>query len=121
MTRRDGERGVVSLEVALMLPVLFLAVLVALHGLVVARAVLLAHESARAGARVAATTTSLRPVLAAAREAAEGRETQIVVNPPVRAPGDLGRVTVTIRDRAGPFTFTATAAAVARVEPGAAG
>lgn len=118
MTRFSDEHGVISLEYALVLPVLFLAVLVALHGLVAARAVLVAHEAARAGVRAAATSSGTAAAMKAARQAAEGRELRLDVSPVARTAGDLVTVTATITDRVGPTPVRVSARAVARVEPG---
>lgn len=112
------EHGAVSLEAALVLPVLFLAVLVALQGLVAARAVLVAHEAARAGARAAATSTGTTAAASAAHEAGDGLDLRVGVVPSARGPGDLVTVTVTVTDQVGPAPLQVSATSVARVEPG---
>lgn len=113
------QDGIVSLELALALPLLALAVLAALQSLALARDVLLAHEAARAGARAAATTVTTGPVLAAAEAAADGRPVRVTVSPGRRRPGDLARVDVRIEHRIGPHVVPVRAGAAARVEPGA--
>lgn len=118
MTR--SEEGVLSLEFALSLPLLLLAVLAALQSVVLARDVLVAHEAARAGARAAATSTGTAAVAAAVEEALGAREVGLDVRPEARRPGDVARVTVRIGTRIGPHRFPVVATAAARVEAGVA-
>lgn len=113
------QDGIVSLEMALALPLLALAVLAALQSLALVRDVLLAHEAARAGARAAATTLTTAPVRAAAGSAADGRPVRVTVSPARRRPGDLARVDVAIDHRIGSQVLRIRAGAAARVEPGA--
>jgi Flp pilus assembly protein TadG len=106
-----------SLESVLLLPVLALLVLGLLEVAGLARDVLVAHEAARAGARVAATTSGVEPVVRAAREAAPEVELDVSVSPATRRDGDLARVTVTVRRRVAGTGMPVRASAVARVEP----
>lgn len=99
------------------MPVLLLAVLVALHAVGLGRDALLAQTAAREGARAAATTRSLHAVRTAVDEVLGGRASTLTVRPPRWQAGQLVEVTVTIRTRlpVGPRYLTATAAA--RAEP----
>lgn len=107
-----------SLEAVLVLPVLALLIVGVLHVAVVVRDVLVIHEAARAGARVAATTTGYAPVAAAARQAApELPGLRVSVTPTHRRDGDLVRVEVTTIRPVGPVRHELRARAVARVEP----
>ena len=99
------------------LPVMALLVVGLLEVAGLVRDVLLAHEAARAGARVAATTTGSAPVATAAREAAPELDLVASVVPHVRRDGDLATVTVTTSRKIGPVTHRVRARAVARVEP----
>jgi hypothetical protein len=92
--------------------------MVVFHALVLCRDVLIAHDAARAGARVAATTADHGEVLAAVTAAADGHEVQVSVVPRARHAGELVRVEVTLRSAAGLRAHTVRAAAVAYVEPG---
>ena len=119
--RPTREDGVLSLELALAVPVLFLLLLVVFHALVLCRDVLIAHDAARAGARVAATTVDHGDVVAAVAAAADGHDVQVSVVPRSRHEGELVRVEVTMRSTAGLRARTVRATAVAYVEPGVGG
>jgi hypothetical protein len=113
-----AEAGSLSLESVLLLPVVALLVLGLLGAVGIVRDVLVLHEAARAGARVAATTTGTEPVIRAAREAApELPGLRVVVTPSTRRDGDLARVRVELERRLGPVTHRLRASTVARVEP----
>ena len=101
-----------------MLPVVALLVLGLLQVAAVGRDLLVLHEAARAGARVAATTTgSEAPRRAAERAAPELSGLRVEVSPSARRSGDLVTVRVSARRRLGPVERTLTARAVAHVEP----
>ena len=115
----DGEAGMLSLEVVLMLPVVAVLVLGLLQVAALGRDLLVLHEAARVGARVAATTTgSSAPERAARAAAPELTGLVVEVIPAVRADGDLVVVSVRADRRLGPVTRTLRAEALARVEPG---
>jgi len=114
VSRQDG---VLSLEAVLVLPVLALLVVGLVHTAGLLRDVLLVHEAARVGVRVAATTTGTPPVVDAARRAVPELTIGVTVSPAVRRDGDLAVVTVTARRRIGPMSHTVRAAAYALVEP----
>jgi hypothetical protein len=115
---RPCEQGMLSLEAVMVLPVIALVVLGLLQVAAVGRDLLLLHEAARVGARVAATTsgtsTPERAVRAAAPELA-GLEVAVV--PASRRSGDLVLVEVRAVRRIGPVTHGLSASAVAQVEP----
>jgi Flp pilus assembly protein TadG len=113
---RDAT-GSLSLESVLLLPVLALLILGLLEVAALTRDVLVAHEAARAGARAAATTSGVEPVVRAARAAAPELDLDVVVAPATRRDGDLARVTVTVRRRAAGTGVPVRASAVSRVEP----
>jgi len=116
--RSGDDTGMLSLEVVLLLPVVALLVLGLLQVAALGRDVLLLHEAARVGARVAATTTgSAAPERAARAAAPELLGLVVQVVPAVRADGDLVVVTVQTERRLGPVTRTLRAQALARVEP----
>lgn len=119
--RRVGERdesGMLSLEAVLVLPVLALIVLGLIQVAALGRDLLVLHEAARVGARVAATTSGTSAPERAARAAApELRSLTIAVTPPVRSDGDLVMVEVSAEHQLGPVTRTLSARAVAQVEP----
>jgi len=118
-TVTDGEAGMLSLEVVLMLPVVAVLVLGLLQVAALGRDLLVLHEAARVGARVAATTTGASAPERAARAAAPELAGLVVeVIPAVRADGDLVVVSVRADRRLGPVTRTLRAEALARVEPG---
>jgi hypothetical protein len=100
------------------LPVLALLVVALLGAVGIVRDVLILHEAARAGGRVAATSTGTEPVVRAARQAApELPDLRVVVTPSTRRDGDLARVQVEVDRRLGPVTHRLRAATVTRVEP----
>ncbi len=114
---RHPESGVLSLEAVWALPLLVLLGVGFLHTVGVARDVLVAHEAARAGARIAATTSGRTPVVAAVRQAAPELDAEVTVTPTARRDGDVATVRVEVRRRVGPMEHTIAAEAVARVEP----
>lgn len=97
--------------------VVLLLVLLLFEVLGFGRDVLLVHEAARAGARVAATTASDADVVEVARAAAEGMPVRVTVTPAGRRAGDLATVEVRWTSTVGPFRPGIRATAVARVEP----
>jgi hypothetical protein len=115
---RAEDEGSLSLEAVLVLPVLALLVVALLGAVGIVRDVLILHEAARAGGRVAATSTGTEPVVRAARQAApELPDLRVVVTPSTRRDGDLARVQVEVDRRLGPVTHRLRAATVTRVEP----
>lgn len=112
----EGESGVVSLELALAIPQLFLLLLVVFHAAGLGLDALRVQNAARQGARVAATTSSRSEVVAAVEEAMEGRPATVTVTG-AREPGSLVRVTVSSPSKAGLGGTTVTGAASAAVEP----
>lgn len=94
---RDGrDRGSVSLEAAMALPLVAVCALALLQVVGVVRDALLAEDLARIGARVAATDPAHPAVTAAVAAAAgDGVTTSVEVLPPLRRPGDT--ITVTVR------------------------
>jgi len=116
------DDGMLSLEVVLMLPVIALIVLGLIQVAALGRDLLVLHEAARIGARVAATTSGTSAPERAARAAApELSGLAVRVTPAVRADGDLVVVEVTAQHRLGPVTRTLRAQSLARVEPGVGG
>jgi hypothetical protein len=112
------EDGMLSLEVVMMLPIIALLILGLLQVAAFGRDLLVLHEAARVGARVAATTSgSAAPERAARAAAPELPGLMVEVIPAVRADGDLVVVTVRAERRMGPVTRTLKAEALARVEP----
>jgi len=82
------------------------------------RDLLVLHEAARVGARVAATTSgSAAPERAARAAAPELRGLLVEVTPADRRDGDLVVVAVLAEHRIGPVTRMLRAEALARVEP----
>jgi hypothetical protein len=115
---RPDEDGMLTLEVVLMLPVIAVVVLGLIQVAALGRDLLVLHEAARMGARVAATTSGTTAPERAARAAAPELVGLVVhVTPAVRADGDLVRVEVSAEHRLGPVKRTLRAAAIARVEP----
>lgn len=107
-----------SLEVVLVLPVVALLVLGLIQVAALGRDLLVLHEAARVGARVAATTSGATAPERAARAAAPELQGLVVeVTPAVRRDGDLVVVAVLAEHRIGPVTRTLRAQALARVEP----
>lgn len=119
--RASDEAGVLSLEAVWVLPALALLVVGLFSAVGLVRDVLLLHEAARAGARVAATTTGTAPVRTAATEAAPELALQVTVQPVQRRDGDLARVEVRATRTIGPVQHALRARAVARVEPSVGG
>lgn len=116
--RHRDESGMLSLEAVMVLPVLALLLLVLLEVAGLVRDVLVLHEAARAGVRVAATTTGAAAPTEAARAAApELSDVRVRVSPHGRRDGDLVRVEVSVTRRVGPVSHTLRARSVARVEP----
>ena len=114
--------GMLSLEAVLVLPVLALLILGLFQVAAVARDVLILHESARAGARAAATTTGTTAPDRAARAAApELSELRVEIDPRTRQAGDLVTVKVSSVRRVGPVTHQLSARAVAHVEASVGG
>lgn len=112
------EAGMLSLEAVLVLPVVALLIVGMLQVAALGRDLLVLHEAARVGARVAATTTGTSAPERAARAAApELRGLVVDVAPAVRRDGDLVVVVVSAEHRLGPVTRTLEARAIARVEP----
>ena len=107
----------VTLEAAMGTAVVLLLVLLLFHVLAFGRDLLLVQEAARAGARVAATTTSDDAVVRLARDAADGMPVHVSISPPDRRAGDVVTVEVRWTSTVGPFSPTVRAHAVARVEP----
>jgi Flp pilus assembly protein TadG len=117
-TTRTGEDGMLTLEVVLMLPVIAIVVIGLIQVAALGRDLLMLHEAARMGARVAATTSGTTAPERAARAAAPELAGLVVsVTPAVRTDGDLVRVEVSAEHRLGPMIRTLRAAAIARVEP----
>jgi hypothetical protein len=112
-----GQRGVVSLEWVLALPLLALAVTGILEVAGVVRDGLLTHEAARAGVRAAATSTGTDAVEAAVERSLRGAVHDVTVSPHERSDGDLVEVTVVLERTLGPVTHRLDASATARVEP----
>ena len=112
-----GERGVLSLEFALLLPVvamvLMAIVLAAVHGV----DQLAVQEAARQAARVAATTRAGEAPTAAASESAFPRIVSVVVKPASRRPGDRVLVAVRHTRDVGWLHWTVTGVAHAVAEP----
>lgn len=121
MSRPRGDGGSATLETVLVLPVVALVLLAVLQLVGVVRDELVAQEAARAGLRVAVTTRTLGPAVAAAREVAPDRQLTVRVLPQERRPGDLVRIEVRVAGRLGPLRTTAVGRAAGRVEPGAGG
>ncbi len=115
---RRAERGSLSLEAAMAVPVVALCALALLQLVAVARDVLLAQELARLGARVAATSPADGEVHAAVtRAAGPDVEVEVTIDPSVRGRGDTVDVQVVLR-RAGRWPHIAlTGRAVAHGEP----
>jgi Flp pilus assembly protein TadG len=104
--RRD-DRGYVTAETAIVIPVLVLVAALLIWGLMAAAAQVRCIDAARAGARAAARAETPDVVRWAAREAApEGAEVA------VERDGDMVRVRVTVRAPRFPLTLTAEAAAL---------
>jgi Flp pilus assembly protein TadG len=112
------ELGMLSLETVMVLPVIALIVLGLLQVAAVGRDLLVLHEAARVGARVAATTSGTSTPERAVRAAApELSELEVAVVPASRRSGDLVVVEVRAVRRIGPVSHGLRASAVAQVEP----
>ena len=116
----DDERGSLTLEMALGVPVLFLLLMIVVHAAVFARDALLVQAAARDGARAAASSVSDIPVHAAIDAALGGRAHHVDVTPRGRRPGQVVHVTVGMTSQAAFGDLSLTASAAARVEPAAA-
>jgi len=115
---RNDQRGSLSMEAVLILPVIAMLAVGLLQVAAIVSDVLLVHEAARAGARTAATTSGTAPVVQAARSAAPELDGLTVrVQPIVRRDGDIARVEVSVDRTLGPVTHTLRARSVVRVEP----
>lgn len=102
----------------MVLPVVAVVILGLVQVSAVVADLLLVHEAARVGARVAATTSGTAPVIQAVRDAAAELEgISVEVDPPVRRDGDLVHVRVSVDRRLGPMSHRLAASAVSRVEP----
>ena len=112
-----GQEGVLSLEAVWVLPALVFLVIGLLSVVGLVRDVLLLHEAARAGVRMAATTTGEAPVVTAARMAAPELQVVVRVDPVHRSDGDLVTVRVSAIRTIGPVHHQLSARAVGRVEP----
>lgn len=118
LCRRGDERGMLTLEVVLLLPVVAVLVIGLVQVAALGRDLLVLHEAARVGARVAATTSGADAPVRAARAAAPELSGLVVdVAPAVRRDGDLVVVIVRADHRLGPVTRTLEARALAQVEP----
>lgn len=112
------ERGSVSLEAALALPVVALAAFALLQLAGVLADAIAVREAAAAGARTAATATSVDDVHAVVRAAVgDHRDVTVTVAPPRRRPGTLIRVEVRLTSRLGPLRPVLTATSASRGEP----
>lgn len=110
--RHWGERGAVTAEAAMVLPVLVIFVLALLWALMAASAQIRCVDAARAGARAAARSESEAQVREAALSAAPQR-----ARVEVERAGGFWRVTVAARTAGpGPLAVTLTADAVAAAE-----
>ncbi|MBS3941739.1 MAG: hypothetical protein KG028_12345 [Actinobacteria bacterium] len=115
---RRSQGGSLSLEAVFVLPVIALLALGLLNTVTVLRDVLLLHEAARVGARVAATSTDRSVVANAARAAApELAGIELTVTPPSWEPGDVVTVRVSATRRVGSTSLALRATAHARAEP----
>lgn len=113
-----NERGSVSLEAALALPVVVLAAFALLQLVGLLTDAMSVREAAAAAARVAATTTANEPVESAVRVAVGAdRDVTVAVTPPRRRSGTLIRVEVRMASRLGPLQPTVTATSASRGEP----
>jgi hypothetical protein len=113
-----SQDGALSLEAVMVLPILALLVVVLLQVAALVTDVLVLHDAARSGARMAATTSGTGPVVAAVKEAApELVDVAVQVTPTVRGDGDLVKVEVGVTRSIGPVRHRLRAVAHARVEP----
>jgi hypothetical protein len=115
---RGHDAGSLSLESVLVLPVIAVLVIGLLSAVGVVRDVLVLHEAARVGARVAATTADNDQVARAVRAAApELPGPQLSISPSARVSGQVVTVTVRHDRRLGQRLWRLHARASARVEP----
>ncbi|HEX9888257.1 MAG TPA: TadE family type IV pilus minor pilin [Nitriliruptorales bacterium] len=113
-----ADGGLLSLEFALVVPVLFVLVFVLFELTGVARDALAVQNAAREGARVAATHAGDTEVRRAVTEALDGRVASVTVSPRLRRTGQLVRVEVHLPTRSARLASTTLRArATARVEP----
>lgn len=111
-TGRWGDRGAVTAEAAMVIPVLVIFVLALLWALTAASAQIRCVDAARAGARAAARSEPEAQVREAALSAAPQR-----ARVEVERAGDLWRVTVAApAPGPGPLAMTLSARAVAAAE-----
>ena len=102
-----GDRGYVTAETAMVIPLLVALTGLLVWGVMAAAAQVRCVDAARAGAREAARSEAPADVLKAAREAAPaGAQVS------VRREGDMVRVRVTVPAPRFPVTLTAEAAAL---------
>ena len=113
-----SERGSVSLEAALALPLVVLAALGLLQLVGLLTDAMAVREAAATAARVAATTTANGPVESAVRAAVGAdRDVTVAITPPRRRAGTLIRVEVRMGSQLGPMRPTVTATSASRGEP----
>lgn len=105
---RPGDRGYVTAETAMVIPILVALTGLLVWGVMAAAAQVRCVDAARAGAREAARSETSADVLRAAREAAPAG-----ARVTVRREGDMVRVRVTVPAPRFPITLTAEAAALA--------
>ncbi len=116
--RSGGCDGSLSLESVLLLPLIAVVVAGLLQLTALLTDTLLVHEAARAGVRVAATTTDDAAVARAAAGAAPELEgLRVEVDPSDRRSGDVVRVVVSVDRTLGGVVHTLRATTHARVEP----
>jgi len=102
----------------MLMPVIALLAVGLITTVMVLRDVLLVHEAARVGARVAATTLDNGIIEAAARQAApELDHVRVTVTPAQRGVGEVVTVTASTGRRLGPTVWQPRGRAHARVEP----
>jgi Flp pilus assembly protein TadG len=112
------ERGILSLEAVLILPIIALLVLGLFQVAAIGRDLLVLHEAARAGVRAAATSSGTDAARRAAeRSAPELSGLRVTVTPTARRAGDVVQVEVRAVRRIGPVEHEVRARAVAQVEP----
>ncbi|MDX2733093.1 MULTISPECIES: TadE family type IV pilus minor pilin [unclassified Streptomyces] len=110
--RGGGDRGAVTAEAAMVIPVLALFALALIWALMAASAQIRCVDAARAGARAAARSEPEEQVLAAARSAAPDR-----ARVDLERAGELWRVRVAAPTPGpGPLTLTLSAEAAALAE-----
>lgn len=112
------QDGVVTLEFALLIPVVGVLLLAVLLAGVHAVDQIAVQDAARAGARSAVTTRQVEPPRRAAQGAVGDREVQVVILPAGRRPGTQVNVTVLYRRQLPWISWSVTGRAVGIVEPG---